>query len=362
MKPRSTIVDVARLAGVSIKTVSRVINNERHVSADMRRRVRAAVEELGFHVNISARGVRRGGAERSFLLAHLYGDPGGIYVNTIQLGMMGRCRPMGFSVMVEELEYQSPDAETRFRSLIRRVAFDGAVLTAPLSDNAMVKRVLDDLGIPFVVVTPLSENPRIPSVRMDERWASYQLTQHLIAYGHRRIGYLRGLPNHAGAQLRFQGFEQAMREAGLPVDPALIEDGEFRYFVALPGAQRLLTSADRPTAIMAANDEMAAAVVKVAHGLELKLPDDLSVVGFDDIPAAEMLWPALTTVRHPVERLGWAAADMLLARLLREDQTGWPNPAPQLILNHDIVLRSSTAPVPAKAGRPKARVRQSAQG
>jgi LacI family transcriptional regulator len=356
MKSKSTIVDVAQLAGVSIKTVSRVINNERHVSGEMRRRVRAAVETLGFEPSPSARSVRGVAPQRSHVLAHFYGDPGGIYVNEIQLGMMSRARAVGYSVLVEQIDYESPEAEARFRGLIRRVRFDGAVLTAPLTDNPMLRRVLEDAGTPFVAVTPLSESPQIPSVGMDERRASYQLTQHLIAFGHRRIAYLRGLPNHAGAQLRFEGFQQAMREAGLPLDPALIEDGEFHYDVAIPCAGRLLAQPDRPTAIMAANDEMAAAVLKVACELELKLPEALSVVGFDDIPAAEMLWPALTTVRHPVHKLGAAAADLLLTRLLRGGAPdAWPTPAPHLILNHDIVLRASTAPVLARPSRPRLR-------
>jgi LacI family transcriptional regulator len=140
-----------------------------------------------------------------------------------------------------------------------------------------------------------------------------------------------------------------------------VEDGEFRYFVAVRCAHRLLSSPDRPTAVMAANDETAAAVMKVAFELDLKIPEDLSVVGFDDIPAAEMLWPALTTVRQPVHKLGEAAADLLLARL-RGSVDAWPAPAPHLILNHDVVLRASTAPVSAKASRPRSRTRSAAQG
>jgi LacI family transcriptional regulator, galactose operon repressor len=349
----STIIDVAQLAGVSIKTVSRVINNERHVSAETRRRVRDAVEELGFEANSAARGMRSLRPERSHVLAHFYGDPGGIYVNDIQLGMMSRCRAVGYSLVVEELDYQSPEAEARLRSLLRRVKPDGAVLTAPLPDNDMIRSVLENAGVPYVPITPLHEWAHLPSVRVDERRAAYQLTQHLISYGHRRIGFLRGLPNHAAAQLRFDGFEQAMREAGLEIDPTLVEVGEFRYFVTLPCAQRLLSRPDRPTAIVASNDEMAAAVIKVAHELEIKLPEELSVVGFDDIPAAEMLWPPLTTVRQPVDKLGAAAADLLFACLGRGGGSAWPTPAPHHVLQHDIVLRASTAPPGARssAGR-----------
>jgi LacI family transcriptional regulator len=180
-------------------------------------------------------------------------------------------------------------------------------------------------------------------VRIDERRAAYQLTQHLLALGHRRIGFLRGLPNHAGTRLRYAGFEQAMTEAGATIDPDLVEDGEFRYFPAIHCANRLLSRTGLPSAIFASNDEMAAAVIKVAHERNFRLPEDLSVVGFDDIAAAEMLWPSLTTVRQPVIKLGAAAGDLLFARL--SAATGhWPNPVPHLVLQHDIVLRGSTAP------------------
>jgi LacI family transcriptional regulator len=354
MKPRPTIVDVARRAEVSIKTVSRVINNEPHVSLATRRRVRQVVEELGFEANSAARGMRSLKPERSHVLAHFYGGPGGIYVNDIQLGMMSRCRAVGYSLVIEELDYQCPEADARLRSLLRRVRPDGVVLTAPLTDNDMIRRVIEDAGIPFVPVTPLYEAANVPSVRMDERLAAYQLTQHLIAYGHRRIGFLRGRPNHAGAQLRLEGFEQAMREAGLPIDPALVEVGEFRYFFTIPLAQRMLLRPDRPTAVFASNDEMAAAVIKVAHELEMKLPEELSVVGFDDIPAAEMLWPPLTTVRQPVDKLGAAAADLLFDRLGLSGVSEGPKSAPHLVLQHDIVLRTSTAPLIRTARRAEA--------
>lgn len=341
---KPTIIDVAERAGVSIKTVSRVINNERHVAAATRLRVREAVEALGFEANASARGMRRRAADRSWVIAQLYGDPGGVYTANIQLGLLERCQYFGYHLAVEELDYQNPNVERRARDLIRRLRPDGAVLTAPLTDDAIILDVLDEAGVPYVRVTPLKEDAALPSVRIDEKRAAYQMTQHLIAFGHTRIGYLRGLPNHAATQLRYEGFAQAMREAGLGVDPGLIEDGQFRYFAALPCAHRLLTRPDRPSAIFASNDEMASAVIKTAHELGLSLPHDLSVVGFDDIPTAEMLWPALTTVRQPVEALGAAAGDLLFARL-SANADRWSDPAPHQILRHDIVLRHSTAPI-----------------
>lgn len=341
---KPTIIDVASRAGVSIKTVSRVINNEKHVSADTRNRVHKAVTELGFEANESARGMRALNPERAYVIAQLYGDPGGAYTSDIQLGLLQRCHYFGYHLVVEELDYQSPDIERRARDLVRRLKVDGAVLTAPLTDNRLVLDVLEGAGVPYVRVTPLHESDDVPSVRIDERRAAYQVTQHLLSFGHRRIGFIRGLPNHAATHLRYDGFAQAMSEAGIEIDPSLVEDGEFRYFAALPCAHRLLTRPDRPSAIFASNDEMAAAVIKVAHELGLSLPRDVSIVGFDDIPTSEMLWPSLTTVRQPVVKLGAAAGDLLFTRLSPNGTPAWPSPVSHQILPHDIVLRSSTAP------------------
>jgi len=348
---KPTIVDVAERAGVSIKTVSRVINNEPHVSEATRTRVECVVSELGFEVNASARGMRAPNTGRSFVIAQLYGDPGGSYTSNIQLGLLDRCRYFSFHLLIEELDYQSPDVERRARDLVRRLKLDGAVLTAPLTDNEIVMGVLDEAGVPYVRITPLHDSSEIPSVRSDEKRAAYQLTQHLLALGHRRIGFIKGLLNHAATHLRYSGFEQAMTEAGVEIDPSLIEEGEFRYFAAIPCAHRLLAHKDRPSAIFASNDEMAAAVIRVGHELGLNLPEDLSIVGFDDTPMAEKLWPSLTTARQPVAGLGAAAGDMLFTRLLPASPTSWPSPAPQQILPHDIVLRGSTAPWHGNLGR-----------
>ena len=349
LEKKPTIVDVAERAGVSIKTVSRVINNERHVSAETRVRVRKVVAELGFEVNELARGMRSQTQERSYVIGQLYGDPGGLYTSEIQMGLLGRCRYFGYHLVIEELEYRSPDFERRMRALLRRLRLDGVVLTAPLADNDVVQMVLEEAGVPFVQVTPLNEHRHVPSVRIDEQRAAYQMTQHLIALGHRRIAFLKGLFNHAATHLRHAGFEQAMAEAGIAIEPNLVESGDFRYFTAIHCANRLLGRADPPSAIFASNDEMAAAVIKVAHERDFKLPDDLSVVGFDDIPVAEMVWPALTTVRQPVVQLGAAAGDLLFTRLAAAGGGQWPSPTPHLVLQHDVVLRGSTAP-PANRG------------
>lgn len=349
---KPTITDVARVAGVSIKTVSRVINGERYVTPDLQERVRKAVAELGFHPNLSARSLA---GDRSSLIGHLYGDPSGTYTMEIQAGLLNRCRERGYHLLIEEIDYASPDVEQRASALINQMRLDGVVLTAPVTDHPVVLQVLAAAQVPCVRITPEQESESSPSVRIDERQAAVKLTQHLLSLGHRRIGFIKGSPNHAATELRYSGFCDALADAGIAVEPDLVEKGRFNYASAVPCARRLLARGDRPSAIFASNDEMAAAVIAVAHELGLAPPEDLSVVGFDDTPMAQMVWPALTTVRHPVLEMGEAAADILFSILARKGDKGVP-PAqvPHRVLPYEIILRQSTAPAPkpaAKAGR-----------
>ena len=344
MERRPTIIDIADKAGVSFKSVSRVINNEPSVSPRMRRQVQEAMDELGFELNGNARNLRSQTVEQTFLIAQLYGDAGGFYSNELQVGLMERCRYFGYHLLVEEIDYRGPTLERQARELVSRFRPDGVVLAAPLTDNEAILNILARAGVPYVRITPLHESPLSPSVRMDERTATYQMTQHLLTLGHTRIGFIRGPENHAATHLRYAGFSQALHDAKLRVDPNLVKDGEFRYLTALGCAQQLLGRPDRPTAIFACSDEMAAASMKVAHDMNLRLPDQLSVVGFDDMTAAQMLWPALTTIRQPVKKMGAAAIDLLFTRLSSLGSREWPNPAPHVVLDHDIVLRNSTAP------------------
>ncbi|ASG23351.1 MULTISPECIES: LacI family DNA-binding transcriptional regulator [Nitrospirillum] len=343
---KPTIIDVARLAGASIKTVSRVINKERYVSPDMQERIEKAVAELGYQPNMMARSLA---SERSNLIGHLYGDAGGPYTLEIQVGLLNRCRAHGYHLMIEEIDYRSPNVEQRASAIVNQMRLDGVVLTAPVTDNPIVLRILEEAGVPYVRVTPQQESETSPSVRIDERQAAYTLTQHLLALGHRRIGFIKGKANHTATILRYTGYCEALTDAGVTVDPVLVEQGEFTYASAVACARRLLDQPHRPTAIFASNDEMAAAVVAEAHNRGFSLPANLSVVGFDDTPLAEMMWPPLTTVRQPVREMAETAADILIGLLSQRGKVDWPKPVPHQVLAHTILLRQSTARPPGKA-------------
>ena len=341
---KATITDVARVAEVSIKTVSRVINNERYVSQELQDRVRKAVAELAFQPNMSARSLA---GDRSYLICHLYGQPSGAYTMDIQAGLLDRCRDQGYYVLIEGIDPSSPEIVERVSALVNQLRPDGVVLTAPVTENQLVLGILDAAGVPCVGITPERETERMSSIRIDEYQAASKLTQHLLSLGHQRIGFIKGPPSHAATELRYSGFCAAMGGAKLSVDPTLVERGKFSYPSAVPCARRLLGRADRPTAIFASNDEMAAAVIAVAHEMGLSPPDDLSIVGFDDTPLAQMVWPALTTARHPVQEMGEAAADILFDLMARKRQGGAAGQTPHRVLPFEIIIRQSTAAAPA---------------
>ncbi|TWB20385.1 LacI family transcriptional regulator [Nitrospirillum amazonense] len=339
---KPTIIDVARVSGVSIKTVSRVLNGEPYVNRATLDKVMKAIHDLGYHPNMSARTLA---GKRSYLLGHLYGDPAGPYTMEIQVGLLNRCRARGYHLLIEEIDYRGQDVERRVRAVLDWLRPDGVVLTAPITDEPRVLSVLTESGIPLVRVTAESGGDTFSSVWIDERQAAAALTRHLLSLGHRRIGLIKGPANHGATERRHRGYRDALAELGIAEDPDLIEQGAFTFPSALPCAERLLSLPEPPTAIFACNDEMAAAVIVVAQARGLSLPDDLSVAGFDDCPIASMTWPPLTTVRQPMRKLGEEAADLLISRLMerpRGDAT-----VPHRLVSHDLVVRASTA-------RPKA--------
>jgi LacI family transcriptional regulator len=203
--------------------------------------------------------------------------------------------------------------------------------------------VLDRAQVPYVRIAPNIESHCSPLVRIDDAGACQELTEHLIGLGHRNIGFIKGDPKHAAAVQRFEGFRRAMNGNGLEIREKLIEKGSFSYASGLDCARRLLFRQPRPTAIVASNDDMAAAVIAVAHQMEIRVPDDLSVVGFDDAPLAEVVWPALTTVHQPIGRMAAAAADLLLTLVASKEIRGWPQPMPRIELDYEVKLRQSTA-------------------
>ncbi|MBY0519349.1 MAG: LacI family DNA-binding transcriptional regulator [Sphingomonas sp.] len=330
---RVTIKDVSREAGVSIKTVSRVLNNERYVGADTRARVAEVVARLNFRPSVAARSLA---GRRSFQIALICDNPSPYYVYEMQSGIRDRCEAAGVRMIAQPYDRGSDRLLDEIESLVEATQIDGLILTPPVSDHPAVLDLLARRGVRFVRVSPGTQIDLSPSVFIDNRAAAAAMTRHLIELGHRRIGFVAGDPGFATSGQRTEGYRDALRAAGLPVDAALHRQGSYDFASGAREAEALLALAEPPTAIFAASDDMAAGVLTVAHQHGLHVPGDLSVAGFDDTALAGYVWPPLTTIRQPTRDMAHVAADLLLGDGATPERRE---------IAHKLIVRESTGAV-----------------
>ena len=334
---KSTITDVARRAGVSIKTVSRVLNNEPNVTDKTRDKVQDAVKALEYRPNFSARSLA---GNRSYLLAMVYDNPSVEYITHMQKGATEACRQHGYHLVVEPVDWDNGDLTNDIEMLLGRLPVDGVILTPPVCDSRRIVSALEKARIPMVRICPRNPNmTSAPSLNMDDAAAAYDMTGYLIKCGHTDIGFIRGASSHESAHLREQGFRKALKDADLELDPARIVDGNYTFEAGLAGAQTLLSGYTRPSAIFAGNDDMAAGTIAGAGALGLNVPDDLSVCGFDNTALASMIYPPLTTVSQPISDAGARAARVLIDRA---GGTGDDREPQDIAVDYEIVIRGST--------------------
>jgi LacI family transcriptional regulator len=326
----ATIVDVAREAGVSFKTVSRVLNGEPNVREPTRQRVLEAARALGYRANPYARNLR---AAQSRLIAVYYSNPSRNYTSEIQIGVLQRCNAEGFNAIFEE----ASDGLDSLVSLRGEPNLAGVILVPPLTEDLAILSRLTEAGIPFVRLAPLPAEGEAGHVSMDDELAAGEMTDHLVALGHRLIGFIAGPPDHPQARLRETGFRAALTRHGLKLDPAHVATGNFHFDSGLRAAEALLDVSTPPTAIFASNDDMAAAVLAVAYRRGLRVPQDLSVTGFDDTPLASVVVPSLTTIYQPIREMAAQATGILLGK-------GEAEPQRAHVLPHRMVVRETTAP------------------
>lgn len=339
-----TITHVAEAAGVSIKTVSRVINEEPGVNPETRERVLSAVAKLRYLPKLSARSLA---GARSFLIGLLYYDPSAAYVGRVQQGATVRCREAGYHLVVESLHDDAPAIGQQVERMVSALRPDGMILTPPLCDNAQVLKTLLESGTPCVLVSPARDYKGWPSVRMDDVLAAEEITNLLISLGHERIAFIKGPTNQAASGLRYQGYLRAMKTHKVEVIPQLVHDGKFTFASGLDAAHHLLSRRVKPTAVFASNDDMALGVLAAAQRLGLGVPGDISIAGFDDSIASDLVWPTLTTVRQPMEEMARVAVDMLIGKNRNHSGAG-PAPIPHEVLRHQLLVRDSTsAPSPS---------------
>jgi len=331
----ATIHDVAARAGLSIKTVSRVVNREPNVRAETIQRVQQAIVELHYRPNFSARNLA---GRRAYLIALIYDNPSDSYLVRVQEGAQQACAQLGFSLVLHPAAHDSPRLVDDVLALVRERRPTGVLLTPPVGDVAALLDALDGAEQDYARLSALDANRPGPLVGIDDRAAARDLTSYLLDLGHRRIGFIRGHGAYHSASTRFAGYVEAHAERGLDFDPRLVLQGSFSFESGQECGRILLSRAERPTAIFAASDEMAAGVLHVARHLGLAVPADISVAGFDDSPLARYLYPTLTSVRQPVR----AMAELCVRHLVEGARAGRREPQPQR-LTHELIVRESTA-------------------
>jgi LacI family transcriptional regulator len=290
---RVTISDVSRAAGVSVKTVSRVLNNERYVSTDTRERVEKAISELRFRPSLAARSLA---GRRSFQVALICDNPSPYFVYSVQAGVKERCAEENVRMIAQPYSMGSDTLVEEIESLLDQTSPDGLILTPPVTDFAPVLTMLRAREIPFVRISPGSDLMASSSVFIDNRAAAKDMTSRLIEMGHRRIGFIVGHPGYAASGQRLTGYLEALQDAGL---------------------------------------------LATAHRLGLSVPHALSIAGFDDTDLAKSVWPPLSTIRQPVREMAYEAADLLFRGGTEVERRQLP---------FDLVLRGSTAPAARASG------------
>jgi LacI family transcriptional regulator len=334
---KPTINDVARLAGVSKKTVSRVINRSPLLNDDTRLRVEAVIKDTGYVPNPQARALA---LRRNFLIGLVHDNPSAQTVLNVQQGILGALRDTEFELVVRPVDRGSSTMLADIGAFVSRQRPFGVILLPPISENDQLAALCSELGCRYVRMGSAELDGPRNMVASNDRQAVAEATRYLIAQGHRRIGLITGPHGFRSARERRQGFEDALAEAGIKLPRSLVADGNYTFESGIAATQRLLDVSPRPTAIFASNDDMAAGVLLAARQRGLGVPEQLSIVGFDDQPLAARLWPPLTTVHWPMEAMARSAALKLIGDMIGEDNDV---EEPSLFIS-TLVKRGSVSP------------------
>lgn len=344
-----TIADVAALAGVSMMTVSRVINSEPKVRQSTRDAVNTAIAALNYAPNRAARNLAGAGQLR---LGLLYANPSENYLSAFLVGSLDQASKLDVQLVVQKCELGSSECRTVERMIASGI--DGVILPPPLCDAPEVLDVLVKAGVPAVAVATARPTDGIAAVSIDDRAAARELTAHLIELGHTRIGFIAGDPNLTASAERLAGYRDALESAAVAFDETYVVHGLFTYRSGLDAAEVLLTLDNPPSAIFASNDDMAAAAVAIAHRHALDVPGDLTVCGFDDSAIATTIWPELTTIQQPIGEMSRCAVELLVTMLRGKKSQTEAAPVPRAVLDYRLIRRQSDA---APRRRPPSRSR-----
>jgi LacI family transcriptional regulator len=331
---RVTMSDVAKAAGVSMKSVSRVINREPNVTNKLRVKVQGAIDRLGYVPDMAARSLA---GARAFTIGILFDNPSPNYTMKVQSGAYQACREHNFHLLIENLNSAADDVAAQMRTILLNTQVDGFVLTPPVTDCAAVMDMLEDRGIPYVRIAPVSFPGRCPSFSIDDAAAAEEIARHFWDMGHRRFGLVTGPKDHGAAGTRRDGFLASLKALGA-TNTVTEAYGGFAFDVGIMAGRALLDRAEPPTAIFAMNDDSAAGVMSAAAQLGLRVPDDVAVAGFDDSWVAKSVWPYLTTIYQPIAEMAHQATTLLIERSGENGQN---------LLDYKLIIRESTGGVDA---------------
>ncbi len=349
MQPRPTIGTVAAQARVSIKTVSRVLNNSSSVTPATREHVMSVIRELRFSPSPTARTLA---GHRSLLVGMPFDSSAARYVTEVQTGSLPIYRAANYQVVMHACDAYATDIVAEILLFVERVRVDGIILTPPLSHMEAIAEALLAQSVPVVTIASPRRTDFAHNVFTNEREACAAMVRHLAEEGHDRIGFVPGPPNCTAAEQRYLGYLDGLRQADLPLTPTLVVTGANSVASGIACGRELLLQRRnvRPTAIFASNDDMAAGVLRAAHELRIAVPDELSVAGCEDSPIASQIWPRLTTIRPPIRAMAERAAALLMEQLCgrtKEEvaKQAAPGEVTMQLIESALILRQSTARV-----------------
>jgi len=344
-KRRATIEDVASLAGVSIKTVSRVVNREPNVRASTQEKVENAIAKLAYRPNPSARNLA---SHRARLIVLVYDDPSAYeapsagYIIKMQEGALRACRREGFDLLINPCNFRDRDVGAKLQQQIIQVNPSGIVVAAPLSNMPAIVDAIEATKTPSVRLSTGTGNGKKFEVATNDREISAEMTSYLASLGHKRIAFIKGDRTHRAVGNRFDGYQDGLERSGLGYVEELVVEGDNSIGSGEQCAEQLLQLEHRPTAIFSANDDMAAGVLRVANRMGISIPEELSIAGCDDISLAQQIFPSLTTIRQPLRAMAEAASRALIDRA-----RGVPYEPGLETIPGTIEVRESTGPAPA---------------
>lgn len=337
----ATIKSVAERAGVSIKTVSRVINNEGNVKQETLSKVQEAIAFLNYRPNKAARDLA---GRDNFVLSYVYDNPNAYYVIDMQKGILSECRDGGYELLIHPCNASSENIIDEILSMVESARVAGLILSPPLSETPEVLKALDDKGICYVRVLSGSVKPEspLPCVLINDFEASFAITEHLISKGHRRIAFIAGEREHKSTVERQNGYLAALKKHGIDIDEHLIIDGTYSFGTGVKSAEMLLSMNNRPTAVFACNDEIAAGTLYGSRMHGVDVPSELAIAGFENSPFSRQTFPPLTTASQPTSEIAKAAASSLIQCLKSRRRFGHVKDVESVVFVPELLVREST--------------------